>query len=147
MVNLTWQDPGFTNGINVLKRADKLTSRNAENVVLVPECVRKVITKYLHKSQGRCSVLSEQKCIVNQRPYFDSECTSVLLTIKGKSVVVLDETKQLYCGYVTVGCRRVQRIAVDDRIHLSAPLPFEQANCAHDCNGSFNHITNRSTAH
>ncbi|GFW08819.1 transposable element Tcb1 transposase [Trichonephila clavipes] len=36
-----------------------------------------------------------------------------------KSVVVLDETKQLYCGYVTVGCRRVRRT---DRIHLSAPL-------------------------
>ncbi|GFW91291.1 hypothetical protein TNCV_737061 [Trichonephila clavipes] len=38
------------------------------------------------------------------------------------SVVVLDETKQLYCGYVTVRCRRVRRTDVVDRIHLRAPL-------------------------
>ncbi|GFV30852.1 hypothetical protein TNCV_4012861 [Trichonephila clavipes] len=32
------------------------------------------------------------------------------------------ETKQLQCGYVTVGCRRVRRTDVVYRIHLSAPL-------------------------
>ncbi|GFU94613.1 transposable element Tcb1 transposase [Trichonephila clavipes] len=39
-----------------------------------------------------------------------------------KSVVMLDETKELSCGYVTVGCRRVRRTNVVDRIHLSVPL-------------------------
>ncbi|GFY28230.1 transposable element Tcb1 transposase [Trichonephila clavipes] len=39
-----------------------------------------------------------------------------------KSVVVLDETKQLQCGYEIVGCRRVRRTDVVDRIHFSAPL-------------------------
>ncbi|GFW84808.1 transposable element Tcb1 transposase [Trichonephila clavipes] len=35
-----------------------------------------------------------------------------------KSVVVLDETKQLQCGYVTVGCRRVRSTDVIDRIYI-----------------------------
>ncbi|GFY28928.1 transposable element Tcb1 transposase [Trichonephila clavipes] len=39
----------------------------------------------------------------------------------GKSVVVLDESKHLNYGYVTVGCRRVRRTDVVDRIHLRAP--------------------------
>ncbi|GFW71783.1 hypothetical protein TNCV_4658311 [Trichonephila clavipes] len=38
----------------------------------------------------------------------------------GKSVVVFDETKQMQCGYVTVGCRRVRQTYVVDRIQLSA---------------------------
>ncbi|GFW32362.1 hypothetical protein TNCV_675211 [Trichonephila clavipes] len=42
--------------------------------------------------------------------------------LSGISVVVLDETKQLQCGYVTVGCRRVRWTDAVDRIHLSAPL-------------------------
>ncbi|GFW46336.1 transposable element Tcb1 transposase [Trichonephila clavipes] len=42
--------------------------------------------------------------------------------LSGKSVVVLGETKQLYCGYVTVGCRRVRRTDVVDRIHLSVQI-------------------------
>ncbi|GFT41021.1 hypothetical protein TNCV_1639231 [Trichonephila clavipes] len=37
----------------------------------------------------------------------------------GKSVVVLDETKQLQCGYVKVGCTRVRRTDVVNHIHLS----------------------------
>ncbi|GFU90296.1 uncharacterized protein TNCV_2717541 [Trichonephila clavipes] len=32
------------------------------------------------------------------------------------------QTKQLHCGYVIVGCRRVRRTDVVDFIHLSAPL-------------------------
>ncbi|GFV44198.1 transposable element Tcb1 transposase [Trichonephila clavipes] len=42
--------------------------------------------------------------------------------LSGKSVAVLDETKQLKCGYVTYRFRRVQRTDLVDRIHLSAPL-------------------------
>ncbi|GFU96374.1 transposable element Tcb1 transposase [Trichonephila clavipes] len=45
--------------------------------------------------------------------------------LSGKSVVVLDETKQLYDGYGTVGCRKVRRTDVVDHIHLSAPLHIE----------------------
>ncbi|GFX51104.1 transposable element Tcb1 transposase [Trichonephila clavipes] len=45
-----------------------------------------------------------------------------LLWKLGKLVVVLDEAKQLFCGYVTVGCRRVRRTDEIDRIRLSAPL-------------------------
>ncbi|GFS48737.1 hypothetical protein TNCV_4476301 [Trichonephila clavipes] len=52
MVNLPWRDPMFTSSIGVLKRAenpsktmnpldDFSTARNAENVALVSECVRK----------------------------------------------------------------------------------------------------------
>ncbi|GFY23169.1 transposable element Tcb1 transposase [Trichonephila clavipes] len=39
-----------------------------------------------------------------------------------KSVFMLDETKQLQCGYVTVGCRRVRRTDVVDRLYLCAPF-------------------------
>ncbi|GFW83566.1 transposable element Tcb1 transposase [Trichonephila clavipes] len=42
--------------------------------------------------------------------------------LERKSVVVLHETKQLSCGYVTVGCRRIRRTDVVDRVHLKAPL-------------------------
>ncbi|GFX66919.1 hypothetical protein TNCV_999581 [Trichonephila clavipes] len=42
--------------------------------------------------------------------------------LSGKSVVMLDETKQLLCVYVTVGCRRLRRTDVVDRIPLSSPL-------------------------
>ncbi|GFS85425.1 hypothetical protein TNCV_2803401 [Trichonephila clavipes] len=42
--------------------------------------------------------------------------------LSGKSVVVLDETKQLQCGYVTFGCRRVRQTDVVNGIHLSGPL-------------------------
>ncbi|GFT34553.1 transposable element Tcb1 transposase [Trichonephila clavipes] len=40
----------------------------------------------------------------------------------GKSVVVLEKIKQLQCGYLTVGRRRVRWTDVVDHIHLSAPL-------------------------
>ncbi|GFT22480.1 transposable element Tcb1 transposase [Trichonephila clavipes] len=42
--------------------------------------------------------------------------------LSGKSGAVLDETKQLYCGYVTVGCRRVRQTDAVDRIYPSASL-------------------------
>ncbi|GFW41658.1 mariner Mos1 transposase [Trichonephila clavipes] len=47
MVNLPWRDPRYTNGIDVLKRAENpsktmnATSRNAENAALVSESARK----------------------------------------------------------------------------------------------------------
>ncbi|GFU83222.1 hypothetical protein TNCV_3738331 [Trichonephila clavipes] len=51
MVNLPWRDPRFTNDIGIFKRAESIefnehvrrpsTSRDAENVLLVSECVRK----------------------------------------------------------------------------------------------------------
>ncbi|GFX26363.1 uncharacterized protein TNCV_949611 [Trichonephila clavipes] len=48
--------------------------------------------------------------------------TEIVDYLSGKSVVVLDETKQLRGGYVTVGSKRVRRTDVVDRIYLSAPL-------------------------
>ncbi|GFY28234.1 transposable element Tcb1 transposase [Trichonephila clavipes] len=47
------------------------------------------------------------------------------LELTRKSVVVLDETKQLQCEYETVGCRWVRRTDVVDRIHFSVPLHIE----------------------
>ncbi|GFV65509.1 transposable element Tcb1 transposase [Trichonephila clavipes] len=48
--------------------------------------------------------------------------TEIMDYLSGKLVVVLEKTKQMLCGYVTVGCRRVRRTDVLGRIHLSAPL-------------------------
>ncbi|GFX60871.1 transposable element Tcb1 transposase [Trichonephila clavipes] len=62
-------------------------------------------------------------------PYGGSRAKFTTLTLVGchvpcaeKLEVVLDETKQLECGYETVGGRRVRRTDVVDRNHLSAPL-------------------------
>ncbi|GFY12568.1 hypothetical protein TNCV_2447591 [Trichonephila clavipes] len=54
MVNVRWRDPRFTNGIGVLKKTGnppktmealndlRPSKRNAENLALVSECVRRV---------------------------------------------------------------------------------------------------------
>ncbi|GFT34339.1 transposable element Tcb1 transposase [Trichonephila clavipes] len=73
------------------------------------------------------SVISRRK----QRSAFDQEFEfdrgrmvayrEIVNYLSGKLVVVLDETKQLQCGCVTVGWRRVRRTDVVDRIPLSAP--------------------------
>ncbi|GFW24242.1 hypothetical protein TNCV_738681 [Trichonephila clavipes] len=43
---------------------------------------------------------------------------------RGKTVVVLDETKLLASGYVTVGCKRVRRTDVVDRFSIPLHTPF-----------------------
>ncbi|GFV60184.1 transposable element Tcb1 transposase [Trichonephila clavipes] len=59
----------------------------------------------------------------NARPHHANIVDECLQSeaITRKSVVVLDEIKQLQCGYVTVECRRVRRPEVVDHIHLNAP--------------------------
>ncbi|GFW13809.1 hypothetical protein TNCV_1670251 [Trichonephila clavipes] len=47
--------------------------------------------------------------------------------LSAKSIVMLDETKQLYCEYVTVGYGRVRWTDVVNRVHFTAPLHVRTA--------------------